>query len=245
MSTLIYTFATSKQDRATTQRLDRKMHTSLTTRGAAHDIRHLLSTIRLTAELLEATGTSEVARRAQRILRAVDRGTDICGSFVDGSAPEAPGSSDIGAILGDVLAQLSPPSGIRLKLDCPDRLEATLSEIALFRAVFNLASNALDAVVAHGGSFVRLRARVIDDQLIITVEDDGPGLAGAEHGRRAQEGAPPSAGLGLNLVRSLAARLGGRLRLLRTGPEGTVFALVLPLRQAHPSEAVELASLAL
>ncbi|MEL6170040.1 MAG: HAMP domain-containing sensor histidine kinase [Pseudomonadota bacterium] len=207
---------------------------AFTARGVAHDIRHLLSTIQLSAELLEKGGDPAVTRQAQRIQRAIERSTAICTHLVDGTYEKASAPSRLGPLLADVVEQLSPPESITVRWVCPEPdLQLTAPTLPLFRALFNLATNALDAVSAHGGSRVDLRARVLDQRLVLTVEDDGPGLA-LGGGARANPKAPKSAGLGLHLVRKLIGEIGGTLKVARTGPEGTTFAIMIPLDGAAP-----------
>ena len=70
-------------------------------------------------------------------------------------------------------------------------------------------------------------------ELVVTVEDDGPGLDPVvrdlvmERGRRLDERAPGS-GLGLAIVRDLASAYAGRLELDRSGLGGLAARLVLP-----------------
>jgi signal transduction histidine kinase len=86
---------------------------------------------------------------------------------------------------------------------------------------------------------VAVRARRVPEAaaVAITVEDKGPGLDADElrrlgepffRGRRARETQVAGSGLGLAVVRQIAAAHGGRLDV-RSGPgEGSAFTLVLP-----------------
>jgi signal transduction histidine kinase len=106
---------------------------------------------------------------------------------------------------------------------------------ALARAVQNLVANARK----HAGPWVAVRARRVPEAaaVAITVEDKGPGLDADElrrlgepffRGRRARETQVAGSGLGLAVVRQIAAAHGGRLDV-RSGPgEGSAFTLVLP-----------------
>jgi signal transduction histidine kinase len=107
----------------------------------------------------------------------------------------------------------------------------------LRQIVINLLTNALDATEA-GGRIV-LAARVADDQVVITVNDSGSGIA-PEDLRRIFEpfyttkGRGKGTGLGLAICRELVASLGGGIGVESTPGEGSTFTVRLPLRGAPP-----------
>lgn len=210
------------------------MITDMPMRGVAHDIRHLFCTIRLTAELLEGSGDEAVARRARRILRAIDRGTEICSAWVEGHETGT-GPVWLRPLLEDVAQQLPQVPGIALRIDCPPKLSAEICAASAYRCLYNLAANAVDAMAGGGGCQLTLRARKIDSRLVLAVEDNGPGYGAAPAGQRAYPGAPPSAGLGGAIVENLVARMGGRLKRSSPAGGGTLFRIVLPKKKAgHP-----------
>jgi two-component system OmpR family sensor kinase len=86
-------------------------------------------------------------------------------------------------------------------------------------------------------AYVSLRAA--GDQVIVTVEDTGPGIAAADRelvfGRFARPDAARGreqggAGLGLAIVRSIVAAHGGSISIRSTQPHGAVFEVRLPVR---------------
>lgn len=113
------------------------------------------------------------------------------------------------------------PTGLRLLAD-PDLLE---------QALINLLKNALDAAGGRPDAAVRLTCLACEDQVTITVEDNGPGLAIADpeaafvpfFTTKAQ-----GSGIGLTLSRQIALAHGGRLDHAPAAPHGAVFRLVLP-----------------
>jgi signal transduction histidine kinase len=91
--------------------------------------------------------------------------------------------------------------------------------------------NLLDNACKWAKSRIQLDASRIDGRLVVTLDDDGPGLPGAlrsrvlERGVRVDEGAPGS-GLGLAIVRDLAELYGGSISL-EDSPLGGLRARIL------------------
>ncbi len=100
----------------------------------------------------------------------------------------------------------------------------------LEQIVTNLVNNA----VAHGGPGVaiRIEVEIVGSNVEVRVLDDGPGVSTENadrifdcfNRRRGSEGH----GLGLYIVRRVAAVLGGTVRLDDTGGEGAAFVVTLP-----------------
>jgi len=93
--------------------------------------------------------------------------------------------------------------------------------------------NLLDNACTWARGQVELRAEAAGDRLVVTVEDDGPGIAPGlrenvlQRGVRADEAAPGS-GLGLAIVRELAELYGGSIELDDSPAGGLRARLVLP-----------------
>jgi signal transduction histidine kinase len=128
----------------------------------------------------------------------------------------------------------------RLRAD--DRVRVDLSGVSaghvvgdpdqLARVVGNLADNA----VRHAASVVRFSLRADGARVVLTVEDDGPGVPEADRERiferfarvdTARTATDGGTGLGLAIARDLAEAHGGTLSLDPTA-EGARFVLTLP-----------------
>lgn len=116
-----------------------------------------------------------------------------------------------------------------------DRLQIEL-------ALVNLTRNAIEALaVADGGSGrVVLSAERSGEKLLLRVVDNGPGVP-AETAARIFEPyfttKREGSGLGLAICESIAEGHGGRVRLERTGPEGSCFVLELPISGVEDGDA--------
>ena len=94
----------------------------------------------------------------------------------------------------------------------------------------NLSHNALQA--SPSGSALRLGLSTTLDAAVFSVTDSGPGLPPEIQERLFSpviSTKPGGSGIGLALSRQLARHMGADLRLERTGPDGSVFTLRLPL----------------
>jgi nitrogen fixation/metabolism regulation signal transduction histidine kinase len=101
----------------------------------------------------------------------------------------------------------------------------------LEQAAINLLKNAVDAVRGQAGAQVRLTCTLEEDQVALTVADNGPGLPLAD-----PEGVfvpffttkAGGSGIGLTVARQIALGHGGRLEHKVASPHGAVFQLFLP-----------------
>ncbi|MGH9044572.1 MAG: sensor histidine kinase [Acidimicrobiales bacterium] len=129
---------------------------------------------------------------------------------------------DVCEVLEEVSEEMRPlvsGSGLHLELALPQRPAiATADPDRLGQILTNLVENA----VRYAGSTIRLGCLPTDVQGLITVEDDGPGIAARDiHGiferhytseRRPFPGRPAGSGLGLAIASELAAAMGGTIR---------------------------------
>lgn len=147
---------------------------------------------------------------------------------------DRPSQTALGPALEAATATLSPQLALRRQ-----RLETAvsareavvpLSDVELAQVIVNVVENA--SKYSPVGSRVRLAALRREQQVVIRIEDDGPGVPDAlldtlGDGRR---GAPevPGSGLGLQNCRALVTAAGGTLAW-RNGDRGAVVELSLPV----------------
>jgi len=142
-------------------------------------------------------------------------------------------------ILGDSLAQhrqqMRLPPGLPLL-----NLDAALME----RVLCNLLENAVK--YTPPGSQITLAAVTEPDRVVLSVEDDGPGLpAGREEqlfnkfSRGEKESSTPGVGLGLAICRAIVETHGGRIWAERSALGGAAFKIALPRGTPPSLEAME------
>ena len=126
-------------------------------------------------------------------------------------------------------------AGITMRTTGAERLKARVNRTLFQQAIGNLISNA----IAHtpAGGYITIAAHESGDGLAVTVEDTGCGIA-PEHLPRVFErfyrvdrtngGSAGNVGLGLAVVKSIAARHGGRIEIASESGRGTRVKLTFP-----------------
>src|SRR5262249_48935853 len=100
------------------------------------------------------------------------------------------------------------------------------------QAVRNLARNAIDATPA--GGIVKFGLELRDDEVLLTVEDAGPGIpleAMARVGTPFFTTKPHGTGLGLAISRKVAEAHGGRLEIGNRAEGGACARVLIPTRR--------------
>jgi len=186
----------------------------------------------------EALGSARADTRAM-----IDLVTDLL-LVAESSANElrtgVQNGSDIRAVVHGVVADmrmLAEQRRIEVVADVQGEARLTINEVGLRRCLVVL----LDNAIAHApdGTTVTVRTSLEHGRVAIRVVDQGSGIRGlspdqvfdrfAHAAGTAGVTQRRSFGLGLALVRDLAARNGGRVEVERTGSGGTVMRLELPV----------------
>jgi two-component system sensor histidine kinase KdpD len=152
-------------------------------------------------------------------------------------------------IAGSVLRRLRERlAAHRVIVDFPDDLPLVRVDAALIeQALANLLENAAKHTPA--GTTVMLRAKRRDGDLVVSVEDHGPGLPDGDmervfakfhHG--ASESAAGGVGLGLAICRAIVVLHHGRAWAEQIPGGGTVFRFTLPLEEAPAMPAEQAAA---
>lgn len=203
-------------------------------RKLTHDLRNTMVASRLLSSRLEHHDDPLVQRSAQLISRSVNRAVRMCEEALDaGTSDERPPQRErfpLSEVVDEVTAAIGPGQAAAVT-PTPRNLEGVTLNAdfdQVFRLVLNLVRNAL----AAGATQVEISGARENAASVIDITDDGPGLPeSVRHQLFSEKPSRPGgkgAGLGLAIAWELARNHGGHIEPRRTGPEGTVFSVVLP-----------------
>ena len=206
--------------------LDNARSVSEALRAQAHDFSNRLHTI---------AGLIELGRHEEAIQLTTE--SSAVSQELTESLLERVGDPVLGALLLGKSA-VATERGIQFRLSPDSRLDGDAGHPRdLITVVGNLIDNALDAVASSpngGPRWVEVSIRQDDGDVVIKVHDSGPGIALDDTEQIFSEGyttkvaAPGSRrGLGLALVKQVAARRDGRVTVVNQG--GAMFTVRLPL----------------
>jgi signal transduction histidine kinase len=203
---------------------------------ASHELRSPLARIRVALDLLAEEASperrAELARRSSEDIAELDALVDelLMAARTQPGVPRRP------LVVTDLQALVSAEAEAVAAQVIGDAPVPYPCEPAMIkRMVRNLLANAR----LHGqGSPICAEVRLRDSQVVIAVEDGGPGVPEAERERifapfyRAPGPRPPGdtgVGLGLALVRQIARYHGGEVSYLARQPAGSRFEVRLPV----------------
>ena len=117
----------------------------------------------------------------------------------------------------------------------PDLPLAHVSPTEMQQVLMNLINNSLDAIDGKGGGTVLVKTLQRDDDLILEVSDDGPGIPEAYLPRIfdpffTTKPVGKGTGLGLSICYGIITKMGGKISVSSAIEIGTTFRIQIPLR---------------
>ena len=219
--------------------------------GVAHEIGNPLTGIASVAQnLQDETGDADTVNRLELIVEQTRRIDRIVRTLV-GFARAGTGSGDgpivprVPVRIADVVQEAftltrlgRSARTIELASDVPDDVHVLGDRQRLVQVLVNLCTNACDA--SPNGARVDLRARRVENQLVLEVTDYGCGMPFAVRSRAMEpffttKSPGEGTGLGLSLVYSILTDLGGTLDVESEVGVGTTMTVRLPLATEVPA----------
>ncbi len=218
--------------------------------NAAHELRTPLAILQTKLELFAEEHPDldpDTAQLVGSLREQINRLTALVRTLLEMSNLQSVARNehiDLAPLVEEILTDLTPlaqKNHIALEQDCQD-LQMVGSDALIYRLVFNLVENGIKYNRPGGRVQVTLQAQGGCAQL--RVSDTGGGIPAAcqtsifqpffrvDKSRSREMG---GVGLGLALVREIAAVHGGTAAVESSSPNGTTFLVTLPLEQPGPS----------
>ncbi len=209
--------------------------------GIAHDLRNPLAVIRNAAWCLrrQVKEDPKPAHYLEIIETELETTNRIINNLMEAVRAKEPARepTDFGQAVTEVFARVENRGEIRCHIDCrPDPFIVNADPVQLHQVLGNLLNNAADAMRGEGE--IHVQAREIDDNQLILIRDNGPGIP-AEIRDTLFEPLVTTrhkgTGLGLAICRQIIERHGGVIQLVDYGAGGAAFEILLPRKAASES----------
>ncbi|MCZ6775631.1 MAG: GAF domain-containing protein [Ignavibacteria bacterium] len=203
-----------------------------------HDIKNPMGTLRMYAQIIQdRSGSGELADMAKEIINQVDRFVSMTQEILDFSRGvsemkiESVQLSDvINEALDSIEASLTKKN-VKLIRKYEYREECYVDIEKIIRVIYNLASNAADAM-PQGGSLTVL-TRKSNNHVLIEVADTGTGMTEEIRSKVFEpfftSGKKHGTGLGLSIVKKIIDDHKGSIEIEPTFRRGTKIKVLLPL----------------
>jgi len=212
--------------------------------GVAHEIRNPLGGIEIYAGLIadDLPEDDERKQHIQKVIGEVRQLNLVISEFLDFARPAspAPEPTPVLRLTEDAAFLLAPEmekAGVAYHQEVEPELEIDVDPEQVKRALFNLMKNAVQAMRQGGDLWVRAERE--NGQVIIEVEDSGPGIGREEQERLFEPfytTKEKGSGLGLAIVHQTVEKNRGWVRVQSRQGQGTSFSMVLPGVQAQYAE---------
>lgn len=220
---------------------------------ASHEFRTPLSTIQLSASLIEkyaeSAGVKEIGKHISKIKSSITNLTAILNNFLQMERLES----------GNIQAQFSIFDLKKLSADITEEMQqmarlnqtirythtGTVNDVNLDKnllqnCIINLVTNAIK--YSGDGATIDFTTAIDDNGSVIEVRDNGIGIPEEDQKhlfsaffRAHNTGTIPGTGLGLNIVARHVALMGGEVSFLSDKQNGTIFTLKFPNNDKDPN----------
>lgn len=209
----------------------------------SHDLRNILASAQLMSDRLASSDDARVRKLTPRLISALDRAIALSRDTLAFGRMESRNLARETFPLRDLVEEVfedTAAMGVTAHNRVPEDFAVTADRTQLYRSLFNLVRNAVDAISPDGGETqaeTELGSVVIEAErrakhVAICIIDTGPGIpdyAKAElfepfKGTRK----PGGSGLGAAISAEIIRAHGGEIILERTDASGTAFRITLP-----------------
>jgi signal transduction histidine kinase len=216
---------------------------------ASHELRTPLTSVLANLELLEETLHGDQRDAAASALRSSRRMRRLVADLLllaraDAGRVVPHGPTDLAQVLVEVASELEP---LAQRADHELSIDTSADAAVVFGArdeLHRLALNLIENSIRHtpAGTHVHATLQQVGEEVVLTVQDDGPGIPPAlreklfeRFVRGGGDGGPSGSGLGLAIVRAVARSHGGDVTLDETPGGGARFTVRLPATAQRPA----------
>lgn len=210
----------------------------------SHDLRNILASAQLMSDRLAKSEDPRVRKLSPRLIAALDRAIALSRDTLSYARMDSSTlkleAVGLRALVDDVFDDCII-AGVDLRNEARDGLTVRADPTQLYRAIFNLVRNAVEALAPAGedgapvprpGAAVTVRTFESPDSIAIEISDNGPGLpqAAVESLFEPFKGSlkPGGSGLGAAIALEIARAHKGGLALAKSDATGATFRLSLP-----------------
>jgi hypothetical protein len=215
----------------------------------SHDLRNILASAQLMSDRLAKSEDPRVRKLSPRLIAALDRAIALSRDTLSYARMDPSALKiepvELRPLIDDVFEDCLA-LGVDLVNEAPEGLAVSADPTQVYRALFNLVKNAVEALSPPGddgepqpraGAAVIVRAAAMDGEVAIDVIDNGPGLPQAAIDSLFEpfKGSlkPGGSGLGVAIALEIARAHHGALALLKSDEHGATFRLTLPAAPAQ------------
>lgn len=204
--------------------------------AAAHEMRGVISVLYCLAEELEADNAErEVVESLREATRGLHRLSDDMTGFSRADSGIQSARIDKALKTAIRMTKTELQSTVEIEQWVIGLPSVAMDESRLVQILVNLLRNSADAIRESGGGRVRVSGQIEEGQVLLLVEDDGPGIESAVAARIfdpfvTTKSNGEGTGLGLSVSRSLAREAGGEMGLAPGVLGGACFAVRLPMK---------------
>ena len=208
----------------------------------SHDLRNILASAQLMSDRLAKSDDPSVRKLTPRLISALDRAIALSRDTLTFGRMESrvldKSHFPLHALVEEVFEDTAA-MGVAANNNAPENLSVIADRTQLYRALFNIVRNAVDAItdLASADSAAVIGEVTIDahfdkDAVFIIITDTGPGLPDHakpdlfEPFKGSQK--PGGSGLGVAIAAEIARAHGGSLTLQKSDATGASFRIVLP-----------------
>ncbi len=206
----------------------------------AHDLRNMLASLQLYAERLSASDSERDRKMGSLMIDSIEKAVTLCDWTKHYSSTTRKNLDrrvqQVSSLVEEALTLVQlhdAKKKVQLVNQCNPRHFIDCERTLIFRIVYNVVLNAIQAIHASGqAGRVVIRSLPSGAGTFVQIEDNGPGMD-EETVKKLfipYQGSlkPGGTGLGMAIAEELARWHGGSLELLHTGAGGSCFQLFVP-----------------